>query len=90
MKPVVTILSVFVYLCFGVKHSTKVGELRSGSSGPYNYQKALYTGKHFDLPKSTEKTYAWRGLYALWITILCLLKNQDVYMWQIKVYDPKT
>ena len=23
-------------------------------SGPYNYQKALYTGKHFYLPKSTE------------------------------------
>ena len=36
--------------------------------GPYNYQKALYTGKHFYLPKSTEKTHARRCLYALWIT----------------------
>ena len=26
--------------------------------GPYNYQKALYTGKHLYLPKSTEKTHA--------------------------------
>ena len=50
--------------------------------GPYNYQKALYTVKHFDLPKSTEKTHARRGLYALWITILCVLDNKDVYMWQ--------
>ena len=60
-----------------------------GSRGPYNYQKALYTGKHFYLPKSTEKTHARRGLYALWITILCVLDNKDVYMWQEKVYDPK-
>ena len=58
--------------------------------GPYNYQKALYTGKHFYLPKSTEKIHARRGLSALWITILCVLDNKDVYMWQEKVYDPKT
>ena len=58
--------------------------------GPYNYQKALYTGKHFHLPKSTEKTRARRGLYALWIIILCVLDNKDVYMWLEKVYDPKT
>ena len=51
---------------------------------------ALYTGKHFYLPKSTEKKHARRGLYALWITILCVLDNKDVYMWQEKVYDPKT
>ena len=56
--------------------------------GPYNYQKAIYTGKHFYLPKSTEKTHARRGLYALWITISCVLDNKDVYMWQEKVYDP--
>ena len=30
-------------------------------TGPYNYQKALYTGKHFYLPKSTEKTHARMG-----------------------------
>ena len=29
-------------------------------------------------------------MYALWITILCVLDNKDVYMWQEKVYDPKT
>ena len=29
----------------------------------------IYTGKHFYLPKSIEKTHARRGLYALWITI---------------------
>ena len=23
------------------------------AKGPYNYQKALYTGKHLELPKST-------------------------------------
>ena len=45
--------------------------------------------KHFYLPKSTEKTNARRGLYALWLTILCVLGNKDVYMWQEKVYDPK-
>ena len=33
---------------------------------------------------------ARKGLYALWITILCVLDNKDVYMWQEKVYDPKT
>ena len=33
--------------------------------GPYNYQKALYTGEHFYLPKSTEKTHARMGLYAM-------------------------
>ena len=59
-------------------------------SGPYNYQKALYTGKHFYLPKSTEKTHARRGLLALWITFLCVLDNKDVYMWQNKVYNPLT
>ena len=48
------------------------------------------TEKHFYLPKSTKKTHARRGLYALWITILCVLDNKDVYMWQEKVYDPKT
>ena len=58
--------------------------------GPCNYQKALSTGKHFYLPKITEKTHARRGLYALWITILCVLDNKDVYMWQEKVYDTKT
>ena len=63
------------------------GEVRWG---PYNYQKALYTGKHFYLPKSTEKTHARRGLYAMWITILCVLDNKDVNMWQEKVYDLKT
>ena len=47
--------------------------------GPYNYQKALYTGKHSYLPKSTEKIHIRRGLYALWITILCVLDNKDVY-----------
>ena len=40
----------------------------------------VYTGKHFYLPKSTEKTYARRGLYALLITILCVLDNKDVYI----------
>ena len=58
--------------------------------GPYNYKKALYTGKHFYIPKCNEKTHARRGLYALWITILCMLDNKDVYMWQEKVYDHKT
>ena len=53
--------------------------------GPYKYQKALYTGKHFYLPKRTEKTHARRGLHALWITILCVFDNKDVYMWQEKV-----
>ena len=42
-----------------------------------------------DIPKSTEKTLERRGLYALWITILCVLGNKDVYMWHVKVYDPK-
>ena len=60
------------------------------NKGPYNYQKALYTGKHFYLPKGTEKTHARRDLYVLWINILCVLDNRDVYMWQEKVYDPKT
>ena len=32
--------------------------------------------------KSTEKTHARRDLYALWITILCVLDNKDVYRWQ--------
>ena len=32
----------------------KVGTGKTG--GPYNYQKAPYTGKHLELPKSTEKT----------------------------------
>ena len=58
--------------------------------GPYKYQKALYTGKHFYLPKSTEKKHARKGLYAMRITILCVLDNKDVYIWQEKVYDPKT
>ena len=40
------------------------------ATGLYNYQKALYTGKHFYLPKSTDKTLSRRGLYALWITIV--------------------
>ena len=34
------------------------GQLHESGSfrpGPYNYQKATYTGKHFYLPKSTEK-----------------------------------
>ena len=48
------------------------------------------TGKHFYLPNSTEKTHARSGLYALWITILCVLDNKDVNMWQEKVYNPKT
>ena len=60
----------------------KVGQIVQVHRGPYNYQKALYTGKHFYLPKSTEKTHARRGLYALLITILCVLDNNDVYMWQ--------
>ena len=60
----------------------------AGLQGPYNYQNALYTGKHFYLPKSTEKTYARRGLYVLWITILCVLDNKDACMWQEKVYNP--
>ena len=47
--------------------------------GPYNYQKALYTGKHFYLPKSTEKTQARLGLRN---TIFCVLNNKDVYRWQ--------
>ena len=54
---------------------------------PYNYQKALYTGKHFYLPKSTEKTHARKGLL---FTILCVLDNKDVHMWLEKVCDPKT
>ena len=58
--------------------------------GQYNYQKALYSGKHFNLPKSTEKKQARRGVYAPWITILCVLDNKDVYLWQEKLYDPKT
>ena len=52
-------------------------------------KKAVYTGKHFYLPKSTKKTHARRGLYALWITILCVLDNKDVIMWQEEAYDPK-
>ena len=40
--------------------------------GSIQLPKRIYTGKHFDLPKSTEKTHARRGLYALWITILCV------------------
>ena len=63
---------------------------KSDETGPYNYQKALYTGKHFYLPKSAEKTHARRGLYALWITMLCVLHNKDVYIWQEKVYNPLT
>ena len=50
----------------------KIYLLPRKDSGPYNYQKALYTGKHFYLPKNTEKTHARRGLYAMWITILCV------------------
>ena len=42
------------------------------------------TGKHY-IPESIEKTHARRGLYVLWITILCMLDNKDVYMWQEKV-----
>ena len=49
----------------------------------------IYRKAHY-LPKSTEKTHAMKGLYALWITILCVLDKKDVYMWQEKVYDPKT
>ena len=60
-----------------------------GGGGPYNYQKALYTGKHFYLPKSTEKTHARRDLYALWITI-CVLDNKGGKKRTEKVYDPKT
>ena len=56
--------------------------------GPYNYKKALYTGKHFYLPKSTEITHARRDRYALWITVLCVLDNKDVNMCQEKVYNP--
>ena len=66
------------------------GDNKHSIRGPYDYQKALYTGKHFYLPKSTGKIHAMRGLYALWITILCVLDNRDVYMWQEKVYDLKT
>ena len=54
------------------------------------YTASQATGRYFYLPKSTEKTYARRGLYVLWITILCVLDNKDAYMWQEKVYDPKT
>ena len=48
--------------------------------GPYSYQKALYTGKHFYLPKSIEKTHARSGLYALWITILYVLDNKCIHV----------
>ena len=66
--------------------------------GPHQYggpRVHTITKKHyipestFYLPKSTENTHARRGLYALWITFLCVLDNKDVYMWQEKVYDPK-
>ena len=46
--------------------------------GPYNYQKALYTGKHFYLPKSTEKTHARRGLYALNLNLNSLLVKRQI------------
>ena len=58
----------------------QIQQQKGRNMGPCNYQKALYTGKHVDLPKSTEKTHARRGLYALWIIILCVLDNKDVYM----------
>ena len=56
--------------------------IKGCNSGPYKYQKALYTGKHFYLPKNIEKTHATRGLYVLLITTLCVLDNKDVYRWQ--------
>ena len=47
----------------------------SSKKGPYDYQKALYTGKHFNLPKSIKKTHAKGGVcmpcgllfYVCWI-----------------------
>ena len=54
------------------------------------------TKKHY-IPESTfiyqnalRKHMQGGGLYALWITILYVLDNKNVYMWQEKVYDPKT
>ena len=38
-----------------------IGSFGVHSLGPYNYQKALYTGKHYYLPKRTEKTHAKEG-----------------------------
>ena len=60
-------------MCFGVVW----GVLGWFGVFPRTHQKALYTGKHFYLLKSTEKTHARRGLYAMWITILCVLDNKD-------------
>ena len=59
------------------------------SQGSIQLPKSTIYRKALLFTKSTEKTHARRALYALWITILCVLDNKDVYMWQEKVYDPK-
>ena len=60
----------------------------SQKAGPYNYQKALYTESTFIYQKALRKHM--QGGVFMPCGLLFVLDNKDVYLWQEKVYDPKT